>query len=94
MEQAIYQVGILLVFNFYGKSILNLENDETEHANMVKNTLIFNGFVLCQVSLSNIQREKTLKEKIIWIYCCVFVFDLVVLDFVPNVSEILSDALQ
>ncbi|KAM7471942.1 hypothetical protein LguiA_010125 [Lonicera macranthoides] len=47
--QAIYQVGILLVFNFYGKSILNLENDETEHANMVKNTLIFNGFVLCQI---------------------------------------------
>ncbi|KAK2969950.1 hypothetical protein RJ640_008290 [Escallonia rubra] len=47
--QALYQVGILLVFNFAGTSILNLAHDGTGHANMVKNTLIFNAFVLCQI---------------------------------------------
>lgn len=49
--QALYQVTILLVLNFWGESILNLKQDGTEHANMVKNSLIFNGFVLCQVGL-------------------------------------------
>nr|GMC55759.1 calcium-transporting ATPase 9, plasma membrane-type-like isoform X2 [Ipomoea batatas] len=48
--QAVYQVGVLLALNFCGKSILNLEQDKTGHANMVKNTLVFNAFVLCQVS--------------------------------------------
>ncbi|KAM7260123.1 hypothetical protein ACFE04_015864 [Oxalis oulophora] len=47
--QAIYQVGVLLVLNFGGISILNLEHDSAEHANQVKNTLIFNAFVLCQI---------------------------------------------
>nr|GMC47641.1 calcium-transporting ATPase 9, plasma membrane-type-like isoform X1 [Ipomoea batatas] len=47
--QAVYQVGVLLVLNFCGKSILNLEQDKTGHANMVKNTLVFNAFVLCQI---------------------------------------------
>nr|XP_016505608.1 PREDICTED: calcium-transporting ATPase 9, plasma membrane-type-like isoform X1 [Nicotiana tabacum]XP_016505609.1 PREDICTED: calcium-transporting ATPase 9, plasma membrane-type-like isoform X1 [Nicotiana tabacum] len=47
--QALYQVGILLVLNFQGKSILSLEHDDPKHANMVKNTLIFNTFVFCQI---------------------------------------------
>ncbi|KAJ7979385.1 Calcium-transporting ATPase [Quillaja saponaria] len=47
--QAIYQVSVLLVLNFRGKSLLNLERDTGEHANKVKNTLIFNAFVLCQL---------------------------------------------
>lgn len=49
--QAIYQILILLVFQFHGESILNLKDDGTGHANKVKNTLIFNGFVFCQVGL-------------------------------------------
>ena len=49
--QAAYQVTVLLVLNFRGKSLLGLENDDPVHANKVKNTLIFNAFVLCQVSL-------------------------------------------
>lgn len=48
--QAVYQITVLLILNFRGKSILNLEHDTTEHADKVKNTLIFNTFVLCQVS--------------------------------------------
>ncbi|XP_056166527.1 calcium-transporting ATPase 10, plasma membrane-type-like isoform X1 [Syzygium oleosum] len=44
--QAVYQVCVLLVLTFRGRSLLNLKND---HANKVKNTLIFNAFVLCQI---------------------------------------------
>lgn len=47
--QALYQVSILLVLNFCGESILNLKQDGMEQANMVKNSLIFNGFVFCQI---------------------------------------------
>ncbi|XP_059302945.1 calcium-transporting ATPase 9, plasma membrane-type isoform X2 [Lycium ferocissimum] len=47
--QALYQIGILLVLNFQGKSILSLEHDDPKYANMVKNTLIFNTFVFCQI---------------------------------------------
>uniref|UniRef100_A0A5B6Z008 Calcium-transporting ATPase n=1 Tax=Davidia involucrata TaxID=16924 RepID=A0A5B6Z008_DAVIN len=42
LAQALYQIAILLTLQFKGKSIFNV-NDE------VKNTLIFNTFVLCQV---------------------------------------------
>ena len=47
--QALYQVTVLLVLNFQGISILKLKGDTTAHATKVKNTLIFNAFVLCQV---------------------------------------------
>ncbi|KAL8505286.1 hypothetical protein ACS0TY_016499 [Phlomoides rotata] len=47
--QALYQVTVLLILNFRGKSILHLEHDESEHASKVTNTLIFNAFVFCQV---------------------------------------------
>ncbi|KAI3455723.1 hypothetical protein Pfo_012386 [Paulownia fortunei] len=47
--QAVYQVAVLLVLNFCGITILNLNNEQKEHANMVKNTVVFNAFVLCQI---------------------------------------------
>ncbi|XP_050220475.1 calcium-transporting ATPase 8, plasma membrane-type-like [Mercurialis annua] len=47
--QAAYQVSVLLTLNFQGKSLLGLKNDNPAHANDVKNTLIFNAFVLCQI---------------------------------------------
>ncbi|CAH8279961.1 unnamed protein product [Arabidopsis lyrata] len=46
--QAIYQVSVLLTLNFRGISILGLEHEEHAHATRVKNTIIFNAFVLCQ----------------------------------------------
>lgn len=50
LVQALYQVTILLVLNFSGLSILQLKDDaDREHAFQVKNTLIFNAFVLCQI---------------------------------------------
>jgi Ca2+-transporting ATPase len=42
MAQAVYQVTILLVLQFMGRSIFGVSEN-------VKNTLIFNTFVLCQV---------------------------------------------
>ncbi|KAI4326214.1 hypothetical protein MLD38_031551 [Melastoma candidum] len=47
--QAVYQVLVLLVLNFWGIDILGLGNESTDYANIVKNTAIFNAFVLCQL---------------------------------------------
>ncbi|KAJ6806605.1 calcium-transporting ATPase 8, plasma membrane-type-like [Iris pallida] len=47
LVQAAYQVTVLLILNFGGKSILHLKTDT--NAGKVKNTFIFNTFVLCQV---------------------------------------------
>ncbi|XP_062008948.1 calcium-transporting ATPase 9, plasma membrane-type-like [Rosa rugosa] len=46
--QALYQVCVLLVLNFLGNSILGLKEDNTQAAG-VKNTIIFNAFVFCQI---------------------------------------------
>ncbi|KAL4314406.1 hypothetical protein AHAS_Ahas15G0081900 [Arachis hypogaea] len=48
--QAIYQVTILLILNFGWQSInLGDDQDSKSHSLQVKNTLIFNTFVLCQI---------------------------------------------
>lgn len=47
--QALYQITVLLVLNFAGESILP-KQDTRAHGFQVKNTLIFNAFVMCQVS--------------------------------------------
>ncbi|CAA0829544.1 Calcium-transporting ATPase 9- plasma membrane-type [Striga hermonthica] len=47
--QAVYQIAVLLVLNFSGIRVLNLDTSQREHANMVKNTVVFNAFVLCQI---------------------------------------------
>ncbi|AQK45926.1 Calcium-transporting ATPase 9 plasma membrane-type [Zea mays] len=46
---ATFQVSVLLSLNFKGISLLQLKNDDPAHADKVKNTFIFNTFVLCQV---------------------------------------------
>ncbi|RZB98237.1 Calcium-transporting ATPase 9, plasma membrane-type isoform B [Glycine soja] len=46
--QAAYQIAVLLVLNFCGESILPKQNTRAD-AFQVKNTLIFNAFVLCQI---------------------------------------------
>jgi len=48
--QALYQVAILLILNFTGSHFSLLKHGSGEHQNKLKNTLIFNAFVLCQVS--------------------------------------------
>ncbi|XP_022149628.1 calcium-transporting ATPase 9, plasma membrane-type isoform X2 [Momordica charantia] len=47
--QALYQVGVLLVVNFHGTDILKLNSESKEDAFEVKNTVVFNAFVLCQI---------------------------------------------
>ncbi|XP_061348918.1 calcium-transporting ATPase 8, plasma membrane-type-like [Gastrolobium bilobum] len=47
--QAMYQVSVLLVLNFRGISILGLRHEKHDHAVKVKNTLIFNAFVISQI---------------------------------------------
>ncbi|GAA0151218.1 primary active transporter [Lithospermum erythrorhizon] len=47
--QALYQVSVLLVLHFYGKSILKLHQGGREDETIVKNSVIFNAFVLCQI---------------------------------------------
>ncbi|XP_077217304.1 calcium-transporting ATPase 5, plasma membrane-type-like [Tasmannia lanceolata] len=47
--QALYQVTVLMTLNFRGKSILHLKLDSAKHADKVKNTFIFNTFVMCQI---------------------------------------------
>ncbi|KAK6915161.1 Cation-transporting P-type ATPase, C-terminal [Dillenia turbinata] len=49
LVQSFYQVTVLLVLNFGGTSILHLTHESRDHATKVKNTVIFNSFVLCQV---------------------------------------------
>ncbi|XP_062155503.1 calcium-transporting ATPase 9, plasma membrane-type isoform X2 [Alnus glutinosa] len=49
LVQALYQVIVLLVLNFWGRNILHLNHDNRAHAVEVKNTMIFNAFVLCQI---------------------------------------------
>uniref|UniRef100_A0A804QAS6 P-type Ca(2+) transporter n=1 Tax=Zea mays TaxID=4577 RepID=A0A804QAS6_MAIZE len=46
--QALYQVAILLIFNFDGVRILRLQNESRSDAEKIKNTFIFNTFVFCQ----------------------------------------------
>lgn len=47
--QAAYQVAVLLTLNFRGRNLLHLTQDTLEHSSKVKNSFIFNTFVLCQV---------------------------------------------
>ncbi|CAL4971071.1 unnamed protein product [Urochloa decumbens] len=47
--QAVFQVAVLLTLNFKGRNLLHLTQDTLDHSSKVKNTVIFNTFVLCQV---------------------------------------------
>jgi len=48
--QALYQIVILLGLNFGGSKISLLTEGDQAYQSKLKNTLIFNSFVLCQVS--------------------------------------------
>jgi len=53
--QAMYQVSVLLILNFQGVNLLGLRNEPNRPAVKVKNSLIFNAFVFCQVSPYHLQ---------------------------------------
>ncbi|CAI7843233.1 unnamed protein product [Closterium sp. NIES-54] len=45
--QSVYQVVVLMTLNYEGNKLLNIENDPD--ATIVRNTMIFNSFVFCQL---------------------------------------------
>lgn len=45
--QALYQIIILMTINYGGKKIFKLEGKKD--ATLIKNTIVFNAFVFCQV---------------------------------------------
>ncbi|GAB2218303.1 hypothetical protein Drorol1_Dr00001523 [Drosera rotundifolia] len=47
--QAVYQVTVLLVLQFRGLTLLHLQHEDREQANKIKNTVVFNAFVFCQL---------------------------------------------
>ncbi|KAM5553599.1 hypothetical protein ABKV19_025698 [Rosa sericea] len=49
LVQSFYQVTILLILNFHGRNLLNLEHADYNVTDNVTNTMIFNAFVLCQI---------------------------------------------
>eukprot|EP00253_Pinus_taeda_P025991 PITA_25991 len=49
IAQALFQVTVLLIFTFKGNDILKLKHDSTGRADKVRNTVIFNAFVFCQI---------------------------------------------
>lgn len=51
LPQAVFQVAVLLTLNFRGRNLLHLTQDTVDHSSKVKNTVIFNTFVLCQVTI-------------------------------------------
>lgn len=51
------------MLNFGGRTILGLNHETRERANGVKNTMIFNAFVFCQVRIRHSQINK--EEKFI-----------------------------
>ncbi|KAB2600034.1 calcium-transporting ATPase 10 [Pyrus ussuriensis x Pyrus communis] len=63
LVQAFYQVSALLVINFGGISILKLHGP---NATTVKNTLIFNTFVLCQIIIVTFLGKFTKTKPLTW----------------------------
>eukprot|EP00253_Pinus_taeda_P001311 PITA_01311 len=49
IAQALFQVTVLLIFTFKGNDILKLKKYSTGQADKVRNTVIFNAFVFCQI---------------------------------------------
>ncbi|XP_031125865.1 calcium-transporting ATPase 4, plasma membrane-type-like [Ipomoea triloba] len=85
--QSIYQLAILLVFNFFGIQLLRLEGSD---AHAVLNTFIFNTFVFCQlfneVNSRDIEKLNVFRGLFgSWIFLgvviCTTVFQAIIVEF-------------
>ncbi|CAN1231608.1 Calcium-transporting ATPase 10, plasma membrane-type [Linum grandiflorum] len=94
--QAAYQVSVLLTLNFQGKKLLGLQHDNADHANKVKNTLIFNAFVLCQIfnefnarkpDEKNIFRGVTKNHLFIAIVAVTLILQVVIIEFIGKFTS-------
>nr|KYP50409.1 Calcium-transporting ATPase 9, plasma membrane-type [Cajanus cajan] len=88
--QALYQVAVLLVLNFGGESILRNNQDSKAHTIQMKNTLIFNAFVFCQVfnefnarkpDEMNVFRGVTKNRLFMGIVGMTFVLQIIIIEF-------------
>ncbi|OIW09320.1 hypothetical protein TanjilG_01291 [Lupinus angustifolius] len=89
LVQALYQVAILLVLNFGGESILSNHHSKAQTI-QVKNTLIFNTFVLCQIfnefnarkpEEMNVFRGVTKNRLFVGIVGVTFVLQIIIIEF-------------
>ncbi|XP_048318312.1 calcium-transporting ATPase 9, plasma membrane-type isoform X2 [Ziziphus jujuba] len=94
--QALYQVSVLLVLNFQGNSILGLNNDTRERAMDLKNTVIFNAFVLCQIfnefnarkpDQINVFRGVTKNHLFMGIIGVTFVLQIIIIEFLGKFTS-------
>ncbi|CAI0386329.1 unnamed protein product [Linum tenue] len=94
--QASYQVSVLLVLNFQGKRLLSLQHDNADHANKVKNTIIFNAFVLCQIfnefnarkpDEKNVFRGVTKNRLFIGIVAMTLILQVVIIEFIGKFTS-------
>ncbi|XP_027343471.1 calcium-transporting ATPase 9, plasma membrane-type-like [Abrus precatorius] len=88
--QALYQVAVLLILNFCGESILRNHQDSRAHTIQVKNTLIFNTFVFCQIfnefnarkpDEMNVFRGVTKNRLFMGIVGMTFVLQIIIIEF-------------
>ncbi|VAI74230.1 unnamed protein product [Triticum turgidum subsp. durum] len=95
--QAIYQIAILLIFNFSGKKILRLQNESPDNAEKMKNTFIFNTFVFCQIfnefnarkpEERNVFKGVTKNHLFMGIVCVTTVFQILIVEFLGKFFKI------
>ncbi|CAA7048833.1 unnamed protein product [Microthlaspi erraticum] len=92
--QAMYQVTVLLILNFRGVSILHLESKP--NSERVKNTVIFNAFVICQIFNEfnarkpdeiNIFRGVLRNHLFVGIICITVVLQVVIVEFLGTFAS-------
>ncbi|XP_057453394.1 calcium-transporting ATPase 9, plasma membrane-type-like isoform X2 [Lotus japonicus] len=94
MVQAHYQVIVLLVLNFCGESILH--QDSQTQTIQLKNTLIFNTFVMCQIfnefnarkpEEMNVFRGVTKNRLFVGIVGMTFVLQIIIIEFLGKFTS-------
>ncbi|RDX88043.1 Calcium-transporting ATPase 9, plasma membrane-type, partial [Mucuna pruriens] len=93
--QAVYQIAILLVLNFCSESILPNQATRAD-AFQVKNTLIFNAFVLCQIFNEfnarkpeelNVFRGVTQNRLFMGIVGVTFILQIIIIEFLGKFTS-------
>ncbi|XP_014489841.1 calcium-transporting ATPase 9, plasma membrane-type [Vigna radiata var. radiata] len=93
--QAVYQITVLLVLNFHGESILP-KQDTRADSFQVKNTLIFNAFVLCQLfnefnarkpEEMNVFRGVTKNKLFMGIVGATFILQIIIIEFLGKFTS-------
>ncbi|KAE9616341.1 putative calcium-transporting ATPase [Lupinus albus] len=95
LVQAVYQIAILLVLKFSGESILP-KQDTRAHDIQVKNTLIFNAFVMCQIfnefnarkpEEMNVFRGVTKNKLFVGIVGVTFILQIIIIEFLGKFTS-------